>query len=100
EKLTNKIEYLITSGYLNRESAMREAIKELSDLELNDTIINQYREEYNSYAWFAGFAPYDDPEIAVVVFLPQGGHGGYAAPIARDIFAHYLKLEKGEDSDK
>ena len=27
---------------------------------------------YESHAWFAGFAPAEDPQIAVVVFLEQG----------------------------
>jgi penicillin-binding protein 2 len=36
-----------------------------------------------SHAWFAGFAPADDPELAIVVLVEHGGHGGkYAAPIA------------------
>ena len=30
-------------------------------------------------AWFVGFAPFDDPEIAVVVFVRNGGHGSYTA---------------------
>src|SRR5690242_2318915 len=35
------------------------------------------------HAWFASFAPADDPEIAVVVLNEHGGHGGAeAAPIA------------------
>jgi penicillin-binding protein 2 len=93
EALTKKIDALISNGYLTVDSAMREAVKELSALDLTDTIINQYREDYDSYAWFVGFAPYENPEIAVVIFLPQGGHGGYAAPIARDIFAEYLGLK-------
>jgi len=38
------------------------------------------------HAWFAGFAPAENPRIAFVVILEQGGHGGTAAaPIARDI---------------
>ena len=30
-------------------------------------------------AWFVGFAPFDDPEIAIVVFVRNGGHGSYTA---------------------
>jgi penicillin-binding protein 2 len=37
----------------------------------------------NDHAWFAGYAPADDPEITVVVFVEHGGSGGHnAAPIA------------------
>ena len=29
-------------------------------------------------AWFVGFAPYDDPEIAIVVMIENGQSGGKA----------------------
>ncbi|MEK7496711.1 MAG: penicillin-binding protein 2, partial [Patescibacteria group bacterium] len=42
------------------------------------------------HAWFAGYAPYDNPEIVVVVMLENGGEGSsVAVPIAREIFAWY-----------
>lgn len=38
-------------------------------------------------AWFAAFAPVDDPQVVVVVFAERAGLGGQvAAPIARTIF--------------
>jgi len=43
------------------------------------------------HAWFAGFAPVEDPRIAVAVLVEHGGHGGdVAAPIAGRIFEAYL----------
>lgn len=40
-----------------------------------------------NHAWFAGFGSKENPEIAVVVFLENGGSGGgAAAPLARGIF--------------
>ena len=47
-----------------------------------------------SHAWFVGFAPADDPQIAVAVVLEHsGGSGGaLAAPIARDVMRLYLGL--------
>jgi len=47
---------------------------------------------YDEYAWFVAFAPYEDPEIAISIVLFQGGSGGYAAPIAREIIAEYFGL--------
>lgn len=44
----------------------------------------------NVNAWFAGFAPYEDPEIAVVVFVENGGHGYYIANVAKAIFESYF----------
>ncbi|MDE3172265.1 MAG: penicillin-binding protein 2 [Gemmatimonadota bacterium] len=44
-----------------------------------------------NHAWFAGFAPADDPEIVVAVMIQFGGHGPRAARIASSIIGHYLK---------
>lgn len=39
-----------------------------------------------SHAWFAGWAPARDPEIAIVVLIEHGGPGGkVAAPVAKTI---------------
>jgi peptidoglycan glycosyltransferase len=42
--------------------------------------------------WFVGFAPADDPTIAVAVFVKNGGGtgGDVSAPIAREVMAAYL----------
>jgi peptidoglycan glycosyltransferase len=51
------------------------------------------------HAWFLGFAPADDPKVAVAVVLEDGGSAGseatggrVAAPIARDVMAAVLGL--------
>jgi len=46
--------------------------------------------------WFAGFAPYDNPEIAVVVVVENVTHGGYIAEVAREIFAEYFGMNAQE----
>ncbi|HEU0032817.1 MAG TPA: penicillin-binding protein 2 [Kofleriaceae bacterium] len=44
-----------------------------------------------SHAWFAGWAPADDPEIAIVVFVEHGGSGGRVAwPIAKQVLETYF----------
>ena len=43
------------------------------------------------HAWFAAYAPADNPKIAVVVMIEHIGEGStYAAPIARQIFEKYF----------
>ncbi|NOX77140.1 MAG: penicillin-binding protein 2 [Gammaproteobacteria bacterium] len=43
------------------------------------------------HALFVGFAPVDNPRIAVAVVVENGGSGGaVAAPIARKVMDHYL----------
>jgi len=52
------------------------------------------REDFEDHAWFVGFAPFDDPEIAVGIFVENGGHGGSAAgPVARAIFETYFNKQ-------
>jgi penicillin-binding protein 2 len=51
---------------------------------------------YDDFAWFVGFAPFDEPEIAVATVIFQGGSGGYADPMVRDIIAQYLGLNTPE----
>jgi len=47
------------------------------------------------HAWFAGYAPTDDPEIVVAVIVEHGGHGStVAAPIARYLFDTALLPEE------
>ncbi|MBE7050183.1 MAG: peptidoglycan glycosyltransferase [Ruminococcaceae bacterium] len=45
-----------------------------------------------THALFVGFAPYDDPEIAICVVLEHAGFGGsVAAPVAGKIMTNYFE---------
>ena len=44
------------------------------------------------HAWFVGFAPFEDPEIAIVVMVENGGHGNYTAEVVRDIMEEYFGM--------
>lgn len=43
-------------------------------------------------AWFVGFAPFENPEIAIVVMVENGGHGNYTAEVVRDIMEEYFGM--------
>ena len=43
------------------------------------------------HAWFVGFAPAEDPQVVVAVFLEYGEHGYFAARVASKIIEAYLK---------
>jgi penicillin-binding protein 2 len=44
-----------------------------------------------THAWFAAYAPREEPEVAIVVVVENGGQGSeVAAPIVRDILEHYF----------
>jgi len=47
-----------------------------------------------THAWFTAYAPYEDPEIALVVFLDNGGEGSRTAvPVASEILRYYFGIE-------
>lgn len=47
----------------------------------------------SSHSWFVGFAPYDDPQIAVTVMIPFGEvSGSPAAVTAKNIIGEYMGL--------
>jgi penicillin-binding protein 2 len=49
-----------------------------------------------SHAWFAGWAPAEDPELAIVVLVEHGGSGGRVAwPIAKQILETYFRPKEG-----
>jgi penicillin-binding protein 2 len=49
----------------------------------------------NDHAWFVGYAPADEPDITVAVFIEHGGSGGHnAAPIARQVVDAWFKAHK------
>ena len=50
--------------------------------------------KFRDHAWFAAFAPVEDPRIAVIVLVEHGGFGAAAAaPIAKQVFEKYFQLE-------
>jgi len=42
--------------------------------------------------WFVGFAPFDNPQIAVVVVVENGKHGFYTAEVVKDIVYEYFGM--------
>ncbi len=48
----------------------------------------------DTHSWWVGYAPYDDPEIAIVVFMEYAGAGSRSIEVARDIIDFYFDLEK------
>jgi penicillin-binding protein 2 len=46
-----------------------------------------------THAWYVSYAPYDDPQIAVSVFVFNGGEGSaWATPIACHVMAAYFGI--------
>ena len=56
-----------------------------------DFATNQKERGRAAYATYISYAPADNPEIAVVAVVFDGGHGGYIAGAARAVFEAYFK---------
>lgn len=54
----------------------------------------------NVNAWFVGFAPYDEPEIAIVVMVENGAHGSYTAEVTKEIIEEHFKLKETIDENR
>ena len=55
--------------------------------------------EQPEHAWYAAFAPVDEPEISVIVYLYNGGEGSVAAvPVAREILMHYFDVDQEDET--
>ena len=53
-----------------------------------------------TFAWFASYAPYEEPEVAMAIVVENATSGGTdAAPIAGEIYKTYVKIRKNQ-SDK
>ena len=54
-----------------------------------------------THAWFTSFAPYNDPEIVVTVFVANGGEGSaVAAPVATKILQAYFEKNPPAQAQK
>jgi len=52
-----------------------------------------------NYAWYASYAPANDPKYVVVVMIEKGGHGGaVAAPAARLIYDQLFHLKSSSST--
>lgn len=93
-------ENIIDASYLNtvkqglRATVTRGSAQYLNLLSVTSggkTGTAQVGGDKKSHAWFIGFAPYENPEIILVIVIENGGGGAtYAAPVAFEVFNWYF----------
>lgn len=91
EQVQEEMKRLMASDpdlYKSESTAVRRAVMNLAGVSVER--IDAYKSSYDNFAYFVSFAPVDDPQIAVAVLIFQGGSGGYAGPVAREIIGKYL----------
>jgi len=76
------------------EVAGKTGTAEYTELDEEGNVIMDEWGYLPTHAYFTAFAPYDDPEIALIVFLHGGGEGSQTAvPVAEEILRAYFDLE-------
>ncbi len=79
-----------------RETVLAGSARSLQGISLNvagKTGTAQSVAGHDSHAWFTGFAPFEKPEIALVVLVDEGGEGSsVAVPVAKEIFDWWGKV--------
>lgn len=81
------------------QEGMRQTITDGSGRSLNDLSVSvagktgtaQFFNNQKTHAWFECYAPYENPQIAVIVMI-EGGGGGHevSAPVAKEILNYYF----------
>lgn len=79
-------------SYPTENDAVDQALIEVSDYKISQSIINSEKDTYDYFSWTVVLAPAEDPEIAVVVMLVEGGWSTTAAPVTKDILDAYFGL--------
>jgi penicillin-binding protein 2 len=50
--------------------------------------------EWPTHAWYAAYAPFENPEIAVIAFIYYGGEGAItASPVVRQVLEAYFEIK-------
>ena len=96
-------ELIDTSGvsqeHLNMvKNAMRQVVLSGTATNFNNYIVpiaaktGTAQNSGSDHTTFICFAPYENPEIAIVVIVENGGHGNYTAEVVRDIMEEYFGM--------
>lgn len=80
--------------YTSRHKAVRRAVINLSQGRVTAETIDQYKDDYDNFAWVVAMAPAEDPEIAVAVMIAQGDTASNAGPVAREVMGKYFQLKE------
>lgn len=106
----NVQEYLacIRSGMKGVAEAEGTAAKFFSDAKYDDIRENMAAKtgtaektqiDLENNAWMIAFAPYEEPEIAVCVYIPHGYSGAYCSITVREIIDYYMEHRELDQED-
>ncbi len=85
-KTTNGVQYYGTAHDSNIEGIQMAGKTGTAESILND------KGEYLNHGWFGAYAPYENPEVCVVVFVENGKGPQHAAKLTAEIMSYYFKV--------
>ncbi|MCB6992049.1 hypothetical protein LI177_00825 [bacterium 210820-DFI.6.37] len=80
--------------YTSRHKAVRRAVINLSGGRVTAETMDQFKDDYDNFAWVVTMAPAENPEIAVAVMIAQGDTASNAGPVAREVMGKYFQLKE------
>lgn len=76
--------------YTTKDTAVRRAVINLTNGKVTTKQLDQYKSDYDEFAWVVAMAPAEKPEIVVCAMVPQGVTAANAAPIVREVLGKYF----------
>ncbi|MDR2770832.1 MAG: hypothetical protein LBB57_02215 [Clostridiales Family XIII bacterium] len=92
----NRLMTQLPDIYTSKNKAVRRAVVNLSSYSsaITEERMDSFKDSYRPFSWVVALAPAEDPHIAVAVLVFQGNSSLNAAPIAKEVIARYMELEK------
>ncbi|MDR2296657.1 MAG: hypothetical protein LBD95_07660 [Clostridiales Family XIII bacterium] len=92
----NRLMAQLPDIYTSKNKAVRRAVVNLSGYSaaMAEERMDAFKDSYRPFSWVVALAPAEDPHIAVAVLVFQGNSSLNAAPIAKEVIATYMALEK------
>ncbi len=76
--------------YTTEDTAVRRAVINLTNGKVTTKQLDQYKSDYDEFAWVVAMAPADKPEIAVCAMVPQGVTAANTAPAVKEVLGKYF----------
>ncbi|MDR2355707.1 MAG: hypothetical protein LBE16_05885 [Clostridiales Family XIII bacterium] len=92
----NRLMEQLPDIYASKNKAVRRAVVNLSSYS-SATVeerMDAFKDSYRPFSWVVALAPAEDPHIAVAVLVFQGNSSLNAAPMAKELIARYMELDK------
>jgi penicillin-binding protein 2 len=92
----NRLMTQLPDIYTSENKAVRRAVINLSSYSSlkAEERMDAFKDSYRPFSWVVALAPAEDPHIAVAVLVFQGNSSLNAAPMAKEVIAKYMELEK------